>query len=121
MNCEYCGNKCQFVELEDIAVRSVEVWKCTNCPQVVRYGKYVDSDKYHMTCIQLKLDSRRYAVHFYTDHDKQYTQIVEAKISGKFFVEHLDFDIEVIAEVPGHPPITPSNIHEKLPIYITFS
>jgi len=125
MNCQYCSNACQFVELDDVNSKTIEVWKCTNCPAVVRYSKFVDSDYISMVCIQLKMNGKRYAVHLLSerlhtnemDHASEIVEVIPTLYSG----EQIGFNVKRIAFFTGHINITPTNIAEKLPIYITFS
>lgn len=117
MNCRYCNKPCVFIELMDILARKSEVWHCKDCPNLVSYIRWEDTKEITVIYITTTYREERYGGIFFFEPREKNAQ-------KKFRVAKMNTKEEGIIKIFDlnfHPDITPYNIEEKLPIYITFS
>lgn len=113
MKCLYCQNKCEVAHWDDLQSRTVELWKCMNCPNKVLFAVDVSTGELTQTYVGAVIKDKKYSVQFLHWNNVCRVNLVsdEAKTVNS----------RLIKEFPFHPDITPSNIREKLPTILTFS
>src|SRR5574337_138452 len=113
MKCDFCQHNCIHAEYDGIWGRDLSVWECINHPHTVKYYTRLTEITYKfVTTITCQYQQQTYRIHFFHALNNQFRIDVDNPPPKKGGI--------VVMELPFFPDVTPENVLQKLPTYLTF-
>lgn len=118
MNCTFCNKPCLWLGSQG---SYDQAWQCVNHGARKRVTFYCNETIHEVTTIFWIHNQQIYELYFYVSYigDTEYKDNLFRMCKGSHVKDK--YNGKLIFSLPFIPNITPDNIEDKIPLYITFS